>query len=379
MTSLLLAHMLSQQHADAQYADIRQEVIALRSAEHEEQSILTAGSAAAAPVEAMTADVLTDYLRLKLARPGLEVTAVHASLGGFSKQTYILTLTGAGDLGTTLVLRRDQAGGPVEVPAAHEYPVMKLMHERGVSVAEPLLVDRDPPFGATVLVMRHVAGRSAFDVTGQHLGAGGRDAAFGLARILAQVHRTPVAAMQLPDELVSLPLREHIRMQVQLYESQWRRRSVGPSPTLEAAFGWLYANIPEVGSGPALVHGDASLRNLLVHEGRESALLDWELWHVGDANEDIVYCRNEVESAVAWDEFIDEYNDHGGLPFYESVGDFYTMFGAVRNAVFAQSCLHGFLGAEDPEGKFAYGALVLGRRLVYRIAEMLEVADATPA
>lgn len=374
MTRTLLAHVLGQQDAEREFSGITQEVNALQKAERDEQALLTADPTTSTQASPITAEVLTTYLRAKLNAPGLTVTDVQASLGGFSKQTYILKLSGGEAYDNRLVLRRDQEGGPVEVLAADEYPVIKLMHERGVPVAEPLVVDRAPPFGATAMVMRMVPGASAFDLSGLHLGSEGRSAALSLARVLGQIHRTPISALALPAETSGLSLREHVRRQVQCYEDQWQRRSVGRSPTLAAAFAWLHAHIPEAGSGPALVHGDASLRNLMVADGRESAMLDWELWHVGDANEDLAYCRNEIEQVVSWDDFMQEYLAHGGLPYDARSGEYYAVFGAVRNAVFAQSCLHGFVGAENPEAKFAYGALVLGRRLIYGMAEKVGVS-----
>lgn len=368
MTRFLLAHALGQQEVARDWDSVADEVAALRKAEQDEQALLNAAPAVLHETP-LNAETLTVYLREKLKMPKLHVSDVQASLGGFSKQTWLLKLSGADPFGNALVLRRDQEGGPVEVRAADEYAVIKLMHTRGVAVPEPLFADRAPPFGGTLLVMRRIAGQPAFDVTGQHLGPEGRNAALALARVLAQIHAAPVEALGLPADIAQLPLREHVHRQVQLYDAQWQRRRISNSPTLRAAFDWLYANIPSGSSGPALVHGDASLRNLLVHDGHESAMLDWELWHVGDASEDLAYARPDVEQALSWDEFLREYHAHGGRPFDAASSDYYGVFGAVRNAVFAQSCLHDLVSARQPEAKFAYGALVLGRRLIYNLAE----------
>ena len=368
MTRFLLAHALGQKDAVHEFGSIADEVAALKKAERDEQALLTV--AAPAPQNApLNAETLTAYLRAKLSMSQLTVTDVQASLGGFSKQTWLLKLTGAERYDNALALRRDQEGGPVEVRAADEYAVIQKMYTRGVPVPEPLLVDREPPFGGTLLVMRRVAGQPAFDFSGQHLGSEGRNASLALARVLAQIHSTPVEALNLPAEIACLPLQQHVHRQVRLYEEQWQRRHIGASPTLRAAFDWLYAHVPQTSSNAVLVHGDASLRNLMIHEGRESAMLDWELWHVGDASEDLAYCRADVEQALPWDEFLREYHAHGGRPFDAASSEYYAVFGAVRNAVFAQSCLHDMVNAVRPEAKFAYGALVLGRRLIYNLAE----------
>jgi hypothetical protein len=67
-----------------------------------------------------------------------------------------------------------------------------------------------------------------------------------------------------------------------------------------------------------------------------------------------------------------EYRAHGGCAYDEKAGAYYQVFGAVRNAVFAESLLYDFSRAERPETRFAFGALVLGRRLIYALANALE-------
>lgn len=371
MTRFLLAHLLGRQDGTDEHTTIGEEVAALKQAEADEQKILSAKPEGATFGTAVTADALTAYLREKLGDPEISITSLRASLGGFSKQTYILELSGAERFGNQLVMRRDQVGGPVESRTADEYPVIRLMHERTVPVPEPLWADHQSPFGGTCMFMRMVPGKTAYDVTGTQIGGDGKDAAFALARVLAKIHATPLASLQLPAEVAGLSLGEHVRLMVKFYEEQWFRRRLENSPTIEAAFKWLYANVPDQ-AAPALVHGDASLRNLMMDDGRESALLDWELWHVGDYNEDLAYCRTDVEQFIAWEDFVGEYRKHGGGAFDSLSGDYYAIFGALRNSVFTAACLHSFVNAPVPEPKLAYGALSMGRRLICDMAERLE-------
>jgi hypothetical protein len=72
----------------------------------------------------------------------------------------------------------------------------------------------------------------------------------------------------------------------------WRRRHEEVSdvsvPRLAELLGWLAANPPARDGVPAtLLWGDPGPHNLLVAEGRVTAMLDWELWHRGDPLEDI--------------------------------------------------------------------------------------------
>lgn len=60
------------------------------------------------------------------------------------------------------------------------------------------------------------------------------------------------------------------------------------SVMLEATFAWLAENEPE-GVTPRLLHGDFRLGNLLIEETGLSAVLDWELAHIGDPAQDLAY------------------------------------------------------------------------------------------
>jgi len=62
----------------------------------------------------------------------------------------------------------------------------------------------------------------------------------------------------------------------------------GDRPPIALGLAWLRANLPP----PAplrVLHGDLRIGNLMVESGRLSAVLDWELAHLGDAHEDLAF------------------------------------------------------------------------------------------
>ena len=62
----------------------------------------------------------------------------------------------------------------------------------------------------------------------------------------------------------------------------------GDRPPIALGLAWLRANLPP----PAqlrVLHGDLRIGNLMVEDGRLSAVLDWELAHLGDAHEDLAF------------------------------------------------------------------------------------------
>lgn len=365
MTSRLLAHLLSRD-PEAAFSERDAEVAALQAEEAQEDKLL----APAASDHAFSVEALSEYLGARL--PGAKVAAIEASLGGFSKRTLLLKLSGAPQLDDSVVIRCDEAGGPVESAAADELGILKLMNRHGVPVAEPIFADPTFVLGGSVLCTRRLNGGSAYDATGSVLGPKGPQAAHELARILAQVHAVPVAELDIDPAIKALGVREHVRRMVAGYQDQWRRNQNRPSPVLDSAFDYLLSHIPAEAGAATVVHGDASLRNLLLDGDRASGLVDWELWHLGDPVEDLAFCRPEIEQVMAWDAFLAEYRSHGGVSWQEQAGAYYGMFGAVRNAVFGATILHHFAQAQAPETRFVFAALYLARKLVSDVARRLK-------
>lgn len=112
-----------------------------------------------------------------------------------------------------------------------------------------------------------------------------RDALEGLpqqwAAQLAAIHAIDPA--RLP---ASFQYRTPAAMLAEL-EAQWRDLG-GTSPIYALAFGWLERALPQPVE-PRLCHGDFRMGNLLVTPDGLSAVLDWELAHLGDPVQDLAF------------------------------------------------------------------------------------------
>lgn len=98
---------------------------------------------------------------------------------------------------------------------------------------------------------------------------------------LAAIHAIAPAA--LPD---ALTYRSPADMLADL-ETRWRELG-GVSPIYALAFGWLERALPDPVE-PRLCHGDFRMGNLLVTPEGLSAVLDWELAHLGDPVQDLAF------------------------------------------------------------------------------------------
>jgi thiamine kinase-like enzyme len=88
----------------------------------------------------------------------------------------------------------------------------------------------------------------------------------------------------------------------------------GKSPLVHLALNWLEANVPTEPDRPVIVHGDAGPGNFLYDGDRVTALLDWELVHIGDPMADLaMLClRSLFQPLVPLPEAFAAYEAAGG-------------------------------------------------------------------
>jgi aminoglycoside phosphotransferase (APT) family kinase protein len=73
---------------------------------------------------------------------------------------------------------------------------------------------------------------------------------------------------------------------VTVWEGRVQRWAMRPYPAAEWAIRWLKDHCP-VAPRVAIVHGDYRTGNFLEENGQITAILDWELVHLGDPHEDL--------------------------------------------------------------------------------------------
>jgi aminoglycoside phosphotransferase (APT) family kinase protein len=74
--------------------------------------------------------------------------------------------------------------------------------------------------------------------------------------------------------------------QIAFWEQRMRRWSTRRHPMLEWALIWFRTHAPKAAT-ISVVHGDYRIGNFLALDGRITAILDWELVHLGDPMEDL--------------------------------------------------------------------------------------------
>lgn len=172
-----------------------------------------------------------------------------------------------------------------------------------------------------------------------------RDANAAVARQLAaaaaRLHTVDVAPFgHLPPTTTATAATD----QLAAWRGQFERHTLEPHPALVYAFDWLAARTPEA-SRVSVVHGDLRFGNLLADGDRLTALLDWEMVHLGDPIEDLGWVYRTVwtpEAALGFDEFLAAYLDAGGVPFTREHLRWYQVFGEVKHSVISLTATRSF-------------------------------------
>ena len=231
------------------------------------------------------ADVDVDLRRLseRLAPAGVE--GIRPLSGGASSLTYVGTT--AGNETGRVVVKVAPAGIPPvrNRDVLRQARMLRALQPTAVPVPDVLWEDAgDPPDVPPLFVMSFVEGTSLeplFDVDGDEdatlVGARMRNA----ARTMAALHELDPDDLGLTGEPFVGPTGEVDR---------WSRllETVDPelAPGWEAVAVGLRADAP-LALPPAVVHGDFRLGNTLASGDRIAAVVDWEIWSVGDPRVDV--------------------------------------------------------------------------------------------
>jgi aminoglycoside phosphotransferase (APT) family kinase protein len=156
---------------------------------------------------------------------------------------------------------------------------------------------------------------------------------------LAALHRFDWRATALSRWGEGVTLENAALRQIDEWEARFRRWALKPHPMAHRALAWLRARAPRA-ERLSLVHGDYRLGNFLEGDGRITAILDWELVHLGDPIEDLGWAflpqyrggTGLVCGLAGEDEFLRRYEALAGLTVAPQTLKFYIVFSLLKLA-----------------------------------------------
>ena len=245
-----------------------------------------------------------------------------------------------------LILRMGPQHGVLEPYLAHDqFIALKALEGSGVPVPKVYwYCDDSTVLGGNFFIMERVEGEAALPWTDSE-GAGAFDEsvrpqlAEQFVAGLAALHNfawqgTPAA--ELPG---AAPLDQVGMRQILWWEEYLHERQLASYPLLEHGMLWLKAHVPKA-PRVSIVHGDYRIGNFLVREARISAMLDWELVHLGDPYEDLGWmCMRPwsgrsplVCHLIARDDLYRRYGELTGIEVAPGSVRFYEIFGNFKLA-----------------------------------------------
>ncbi len=218
---------------------------------------------------------------------------------GNGQETWFLRIDAGDGSERDLVLRRSALAGTLTFTERRtEFEVLRWLEDSGLPVPRVHWIDDSGgPLGRPYLVMDRLAGRPPRPRDARERAS----VANQLGGLLAHLHEI-ARGMRPPGVTATDSSTKATTDEVRRWAERYAAGSIRV-PLVGALLAWLEANVPDDATEPVLLWGDPGPHNALVDDGRVTALLDWELAHVGHPLEDLggavwaglgMYDANEV-------------------------------------------------------------------------------------
>lgn len=236
----------------------------------------------------------------------------------------------------------------VQADLVSEFGVLHGLRDAGVRAPAAIALDATGAvIGAPSMILERLPGAAdavgflrATDV------AGPTAMTRQLAAIAARLHRFDWRAAGLGEFLPGGDLAPEVaaRRQVDAWHVSFVETRMEPYPVLSAIYRWLLANVPDP-ERLGVVHGDFRPGNFLYEDGQITALLDWELAHLGDPVEDVAWAYREFWTParfVSLTDFVQEYARGGGQSISPSHLRYYRIFTEAKFATISLRAARAF-------------------------------------
>ena len=290
--------------------------------------------------EALLRDRLSSYLQAQTGRPWALGPFTRYAVG-FSWITYGFTAREEGSADERgLILRLGPPYGLFAPYSAHpQYAALKALEASRVPVPRVFWWSDDASIlGAPFFISEKMPGVAPVPWSDDFEEAYRKNIGAQFVSALAALHAGDVRDSGIEGN--GTTVENAALKQIDFWQEAGERWALKSHPMLHWALGWLRRNQP-VAPRVSLVHGDYRLGNFLEQDGRITAILDWELVHVGDPHEDIGWAflpqfamgSGLICRLIPRDEFIAQYERESGIKVNQASVHFYLVFSLVKLAL----------------------------------------------
>lgn len=283
--------------------------------------------------------------------PEAKVAQLRRLGGGASKEQFSFVIEDGHEQAGRYVLRMEPIQSISESDRRREFEVLQAF--QGIVPAPvPVWLDAEGEIlGQPGAIMRFVGGvtkpsENVGGVTGLGtiLGDRLRDLiAPQFIRYLAAIHALDLPCKWLKSfQQPTADPRQAALWQLNWWSRVWREDRIQSVPVVALAERWMRQNLPSCDE-LVLVHGDYRTGNYLFEEesGEITAILDWELCHLGDFHEDLAWSlqrlfgsveggRQLVSGLMEREELIAQYERQSGRKVNRKTLHFYEVFAAYK-------------------------------------------------
>ncbi|GAC01396.1 hypothetical protein GONAM_25_00580 [Gordonia namibiensis NBRC 108229] len=277
--------------------------------------------------------------------------------GGASRQAWFVDVRGGtGDSSVELFLRydpREPKPGSAFHPLPVEAEIMSALNRAGACV--PCVVAAHPTLQAVLL--ERVGGETWFYLIK------GPDEQVAVARDfigkLAAIHRIDPRDLDIPSLGPVKSVSEHLDDELAGIRTRMGRKSA-PAPLLAFCVDWLERNKPVYDGPPVLVQGDTGPGNFMYADGEVTAVVDWELAHLGDPMDDIAWLslRSAQDPFTHFPDRLAEYEKLTGNTIDVQRVWYYRLLAEAKMSTFHD-------GADDRRGALVVGSPDAGNSMIY--------------
>jgi len=235
--------------------------------------------------------------------------------------------------------------GQLETDLETEFRVLRAVDGTNVPAPPALWVDfTGTHLGSPTLIMARIGGTSNIKaLLAAEPAAANRAITEDLAAAAGKLHALDWRDKNLGK--LCAPSSDTVALeQVTYWESLFLKNRMEPLPAMVAAFHWLKTHAPKA-ERVALLHGDFRFGNFLYEGNTITALLDWEMAHLGDPMEDIAWAYRPLWSPtrhMSLEDFAAFYTKHSGIPVPAENLHFYRLFSEIKHAVISLNAARAF-------------------------------------
>ncbi len=341
------------------------------------------------PALAELAEKFSDYLETHM--PDVttaDVEAMERIHGGASRETFRVKVhlrTDASMPGETrgMILRRDPVGSLIDTDRDVEFNAYKAFYGGSVPVPEALFLEMDekwlerPFFVMSEIVSGAAASPFAPAPYGEHAGTLGEQ----FWRHLGTISATDIEANGLAEKMETPALDQCWKKELDYWEGVIDADQLEPHPIARAAIRKLRRSPPPPAQKLSVVHGDYRTGNFMFDEhGEITAVLDWEMCHLGDALEDLAWALDPMWAAdgpempgslIPRAEAIAIWEKESGLKADPAALEWWELFSNLKGLGIWISSSHEYATGDNKDPILAFSGLYCTSRHNEIVAERL--------